>query len=279
MRNPATAEDRHQGTIEEVCRLIEESEEIPTLDELASAVGLSSFHLQRTFKSVTGVTPKGYSEALRTDQVQKKLLNGSSVTEAIYTAGYNSSSRFYENSTKILGMKPANFRRKASGETIRFAVGPCSLGNILVAGTAKGICAILIHDDPEYLVQNLQERFSGAEFIGGDYEFEGWVAEVLRVVDDPSQKCSLPLDIRGTAFQRKVWEALQTIPSGKTVTYTDIATKIGNPRSVRAVAQACGTNNIAVIIPCHRVIRTDGSLSGYRWGIERKLQLLDREAD
>ena len=270
-------DSRYAAIVEKVCRLIEGSESTPNLSMLSAAVGLSTFHFQRIFKSVTGITPKRYAATCRTKRIQEKLMTENTVTDSIYSAGYNSSSRFYENSDQILGMTPTVFRSGAKDQVIRFAVGPCWLGSVLVAATQKGICAILLGDDPEYLVRELQNRFPKADFIGSDAEFEKLVGTVIGFIDNPTEKPDLPLDICGTAFQRQVWEALQEIPFGTTVSYTDIATKIGNPKSVRAVAQACGANHIAVVIPCHRVVRNDGSLSGYRWGVERKQQLLDRE--
>jgi AraC family transcriptional regulator of adaptative response/methylated-DNA-[protein]-cysteine methyltransferase len=209
--------------------------------------------------------------------VGRALGQGASVTEAIYDAGYNSSGRFYEGSTSRLGMTPSEFRAGGPDTTIRFAVGDCSLGAILVAATDKGICAIFLGDEPEDLVHDLEGRFPKAELIGGDSNFEKLVARVVGLVDHPKRQVDLPLDIRGTAFQRKVWEALRQIPAGETATYSEIASRIGMPKSVRAVASACANNKIAVAIPCHRVVRQGGDVSGYRWGVERKRALLARE--
>jgi AraC family transcriptional regulator of adaptative response/methylated-DNA-[protein]-cysteine methyltransferase len=200
------------------------------------------------------------------------------VTEAIFNAGFNSGGRFYETADQVLGMTPRKYRAGGGGIEIRFAVGLCSLGSILVARSAKGICAILLGDDPDALVRDLQDRFPKAQLIGGDEAFESTVARVIQFVEQPAQKFDLPLDVRGTAFQQRVWQALRTIPAGTTATYAEIATRIGAPGAVRAVAQACGANNLAVAIPCHRVVRTDGSLSGYRWGVERKQDLLTKES-
>jgi AraC family transcriptional regulator of adaptative response/methylated-DNA-[protein]-cysteine methyltransferase len=199
------------------------------------------------------------------------------VTEALYAAGFGSSGRFYENTGDMLGMTPTAYRAGGAEVAIRFAVGQCSLGAILVACSLRGICVIWLGDDPEALVHDLQDRFPKAQLIGGDADFEQMVARVVGHVEDPARGVGLPLDIRGTAFQQRVWQALRAIPAGTTATYAEIAERIGAPRAVRAVAGACAANVLAVAIPCHRVVRTDGSLSGYRWGIERKQALLERE--
>jgi AraC family transcriptional regulator, regulatory protein of adaptative response / methylated-DNA-[protein]-cysteine methyltransferase len=209
--------------------------------------------------------------------VRDELTQCATVTEAIYGAGFNSSGRFYAASPDLLGMTPTEFRSGGNGASIRFAVGECSLGSILVAATGKGVCAILFGDDPDALVRELQDRFPKAQLIGGDDGFERLVATVVGFIEAPAQGLDLPLDMRGTAFQQRVWQALRQIPSGSTASYAEIAKRIGRPKAVRAVAQACASNRIAVAIPCHRVVRTDGALSGYRWGAERKRALLDRE--
>jgi AraC family transcriptional regulator of adaptative response/methylated-DNA-[protein]-cysteine methyltransferase len=205
------------------------------------------------------------------------LKNGGAVTEAIYDAGYGSSSRFYETLAPKLGMKPGTFLKGGAGEVIRFAVGECSLGSILVAATEKGICAIQLGGDPEALVDALQDWFPNASLVGGDAGFERIVAEVIGMAEDPARGLSLPLHVRGTAFQLKVWEALRAIKPGETLTYKELAAKIGAPGAVRAAASACANNKIAVAIPCHRVVRAGGALAGYRWGVERKAALLARE--
>jgi AraC family transcriptional regulator of adaptative response/methylated-DNA-[protein]-cysteine methyltransferase len=242
------------------------------------SAGLSPYHFHRVFKSITGVTPKAYAVQTRARRAADKLRTAGTVTEAIYDSGFNSSSRFYENTDARLGMTPGAVRRGGAGTVIRFAVGQASLGAVLVAATKKGVCAILLGDDPDALVRDLQDRFPRAEFEGGNPEFERMVAEVVGLVEAPAQRLDLPLDIRGTAFQQKVWAALSAIPPGKTATYKEIARAIGQPKAVRAVAQACGANPLAIAIPCHRVVRSDGDLSGYRWGVERKRKLIDREA-
>ena len=238
---------------------------------------MSRFYFHRVFKAVTGVTPKAYAAGHRGKRVREELSSGESVTEAIYGAGFNSNGRFYAAAPGLLGMTPTQFRSGGSGNVIRFAVGECSLGAILVAATAKGVCAIEFGNDPEMLVRALQDRFPRAQLLGGDKAFERLVAEVVGFVEAPGRGLDLPLDIRGTAFQQQVWKAIRDIPAGSTASYRDLAKRIGAPKAVRAVAQACGANAIAVAIPCHRVVRTDGSTSGYRWGVERKRALLDRE--
>lgn len=277
--SPAAAplSKQHAAAVERACRALE-AEQPPDLSALAEQAGMSRFHFHRIFKAATGITPKAYANALRASRARQQLKQSASVTDAMYEAGFNSSGRFYEAAPAILGMTPTAFRRDGEGVDIRFAVAQCSLGALLVAASSTGICEIALDADPEQLVRNLQDRFKAARLIGADTEFEAWVAAVVGFVEDPSRGLDLPLDVRGTAFQRRVWEALRDIPAGTTATYTDIAARIGSPRAVRAVARACATNNIALAIPCHRVVRTDGSLAGYRWGIDRKRVLLAREA-
>lgn len=270
-------ECENAALVAKACRIIEESEEEPSLEELADAVGRSSSYFHRMFKATTGLTPKNYAVADRSKKVRKGLATGNSVTEAIYEAGFNSSGRFYENSTGMLGMTPSQYRAGGIDEEIRFAVGQSSLGAILVASSTKGVASILLGDDPDELVRNLQDRFPNARLIGADRDYEALIARVVGFVEAPGIGLDLPLDVRGTAFQRRVWQALQEIPVGETVSYAEIARRIGSPKSVRAVAGACAANNLAVAIPCHRVVRNDGALSGYAWGIERKGALLDRE--
>ncbi|MFY3131631.1 bifunctional transcriptional activator/DNA repair enzyme AdaA [Achromobacter ruhlandii] len=277
MTHVAPLSKQHAAAVERACRALE-AEQPPDLNTLAEQAGMSRFHFHRIFKAATGITPKAYANALRADRARQQLRQSASVTDAMYGAGFNSSGRFYEAAPAILGMTPTAFRKDGEGVEIRFAVGQCALGALLVAASDTGICEIALHEDPEQLVRNLQDRFKAARLIGADREFEQWMAAVVGFVENPSVGLHLPLDVRGTAFQRRVWEALREIPVGTTVTYTDIAERIGSPRSVRAVARACATNNIALAIPCHRVVRTDGSLAGYRWGIERKRELIEREA-
>jgi AraC family transcriptional regulator of adaptative response/methylated-DNA-[protein]-cysteine methyltransferase len=260
----------------EACRKLA-SEEKPDLEAIALEAGMSRFHFQRVFKEVTGVTPHAYFAARRRERMQKELRRGRPVTEAIYQAGFQSNGRFYAKSNELLGMAPKTFQAGGSAMSIRFAIGECSLGSILVAATERGVCSILLGDDPERLIGDLQERFPRADIVGDDGEFEDWVARVVGLVENPEQALNLPLDMRGTAFQQRVWQALREIPAGRTASYDEIARRIGTPRAVRAVAAACGSNMLSVAIPCHRVVRKDGALSGYRWGIERKSALLERE--
>ncbi|MGV3616255.1 MAG: bifunctional DNA-binding transcriptional regulator/O6-methylguanine-DNA methyltransferase Ada [Fimbriimonas sp.] len=274
-----TLRQRQADRITEACRAMESGDGIPSLETLAKGAGMSPHHFHRLFKTITGVTPKAYAVAHRTKRVQEELTRGgASVSETIYEAGFNSSGRFYEAADGMLGMTPSSYKAGGKDAEIRFAVGECSLGSILVAQSDRGICAILMGDDPEGLVRDLQDRFPKADLIGGDQEFESLVAKVVGLVERPAQGLELPLDVRGTAFQQRVWQALREIPVGATATYAEIARRIGEPKSVRAVAQACGANALAVAIPCHRVVKSDGSLSGYRWGVERKRELLRKES-
>ncbi|ANI54898.1 bifunctional DNA-binding transcriptional regulator/O6-methylguanine-DNA methyltransferase Ada [Pseudomonas sp. DR 5-09] len=268
---------QHAATVAAACRQIEASDSLPALNDLAETAGLSAFHFHRVFKAATGLTPKGYAAAHRSRRVRQRLADGGSVTEALYDAGFNSNSRFYEAADQVLGMKPGDFRAAGQNNDIRFAVGQCSLGAILVAQSERGICAILLGDDPHQLVCDLQDQFRRANLIGADAEFEQLIAHVVGFIEAPAIGLDLPLDVRGTAFQERVWQALREIPVGSTASYADIALQIGSPKAVRAVAQACGANSLAVAIPCHRVVRSDGNLSGYRWGVERKRELLERE--
>jgi AraC family transcriptional regulator of adaptative response/methylated-DNA-[protein]-cysteine methyltransferase len=270
---------RHTQLIAAACRRIEAAAQAPDLATLARNAGLSRFHFHRLFKEVTGLTPNAYARAHRARRVQQELVRGASVTDAVYAAGYGSHSPFYATAAKDLGMRPADFRAGGRASTIRFAVAQCSLGALLVAASHKGVCAILLGDDPQRLVHELQQRFTRAELIGADHTFERWVATVVGFLESPRIGLALPLDLRGTAFQQRVWDALRRIPPGETVSYGELARRLGQPRAARAVAQACAANPVAVAVPCHRVVRTDGSLSGYRWGVERKRALLAREAN
>ena len=270
---------QHAAKVAELCRFIDSAEKAPTLGELAERAGLSVFHLHRIFKQCTGLTPRAYAAAHRARRIRQELDRGNTVTEAIYQAGYSSNGRFYEESDQVLGMTPTKYRAGGADTEIRFAVGQCSLGSILVAHSGRGVCAILLGDDPDDLARALQDRFRKATLIGGDERFEQLVASVVGFVEAPGRGLDLPLDVRGTAFQQRVWQALSEIRVGETVSYSEVARRIGSPASVRAVAQACGANPLAVAIPCHRVVRSDGALSGYRWGVERKRALLERETN
>lgn len=259
------------------CKMIEEADEPPTLDALAAAVGLSPFYFHKLFKSVVGVTPKGYAAARRVERFRDGLKENQTVTQAIYDAGFGSSSRCYENVGANLGMTPTEYRSGGAGQTIRLAVVECRFGWVAVAATERGVCMIEFGDTPDALRVEVTARFPNADLNNGDDTFRRWIAVVVEQIEMPGRAVDLPLDVHGTAFQRKVWEALKAIPAGMTVTYTDIAKRIGQPAAVRAVANACAANPVAVVIPCHRVVRTDGNLSGYRWGIDRKRQLLEYE--
>lgn len=271
--------EQQAAMVAALCRFIEQAEGIPSLAELAQRAGLSAYHLHRVFKQVTGLTPRAYAAAHRAERVRSALAPGrsESITQAVYDAGYNSNGRFYAESDALLGMTPGAYREGGADTDIRFAIGQCALGAILVAQSERGICAIELGDDAEALARRLQDRFPNARLIGGDAEFERLVAQVVGFVEAPRLGLNLPLDVRGTAFQQRVWQALRQVPAGRTVSYAELAERIGAPASVRAVAQACGANPLAVAIPCHRVVRRDGALSGYRWGVERKRALLERE--
>lgn len=269
--------ERQAALVAQACRLIEASDDLPDLEGLAQASGMSRFHFHRVFKAHTGITPKAYVSAQRAARVEHQLAHASSVADALYAAGFNSSGRFYAAASERLGMTPLRYRAGGTGMAIRFAVGQCSLGAILVAATETGICAIMMGDDPGQLVRDLQDRFPSALLDGADASFAATMAAVVGMVETPALGLALPLDVRGTVFQQRVWEALRQIPSGSTVSYAALAASIGMPSSARAVAGACAANPVALAIPCHRVVRNDGSLSGYRWGIDRKQALLDRE--
>jgi AraC family transcriptional regulator of adaptative response/methylated-DNA-[protein]-cysteine methyltransferase len=272
------ADAGHAAAIAAACRAIEQADEMPRLDELATEAGLSRFHFHRLFKAATGLTPRQYAAAHRARRLRDDLPTSGSVTQAMYDAGFNSSGRFYAESNQRLGMRPRDYAKGGEGATIRFAVGQTSLGAILVAATEKGVCTIALGDEPATLVRALQDRFPNAALVGADRDFEAVVAKVVGLVEAPGLGADLPLDVRGTAFQERVWQALRAIPAGTTASYADVAKRIGSPAAVRAVAQACAANPVAIAIPCHRVVRTDGDLSGYRWGVERKRELLRREA-
>ncbi len=275
----APSATQHATQIAELCRWIEQAEAPPSLDALAKHAGISPYHLHRRFKAVTGLTPKAYAMAHRAKRVRSALEGAPTVTDAIYDAGFNSNGRFYATSNAVLGMTPTAFRQGGVDTVIQFTIGRCSLGAILIAATARGVCAILMGDDRKTLERDLRDRFPRAALVSGDAGFEKIVVKVIAMVEAPRLGFDLPLDVRGTVFQQRVWQALREIPAGRKASYADIAKRIGSPKAVRAVAQACGANALAVAIPCHRVVRSDGALSGYRWGTERKRALLDREAD
>jgi len=260
------------------CRMISEVDEHLSLKELAHAVDMSPFHFQRQFKKIVGVTPKQYAMERRADRLREHLRKDSTVTGAMYDAGFASSSRFYEKAAATLGMKPCVYKNGAQDVRIRFAAVPCFLGLVLVAATGQGICAIDFGDTAVTLEENLRRRFPKAEFQNPDPRFTKMIRQVLAFLEEPHRgRPDLPLDVQGTAFQRRVWLALQEIPPGDTVSYAGVASRIGKPKAARAVAKACAANPIAVAIPCHRVVRGDGDLGGYRGGLERKRVLLERE--
>jgi AraC family transcriptional regulator of adaptative response/methylated-DNA-[protein]-cysteine methyltransferase len=269
--------ERRARLVADACRTIEASFDPVDLDALAADAGLSRFHFHRVFKAVTGLTPKAYAQAHRAARARDELGEQPTVTDAIYAAGFGSNGRFYASSNERLGMTPSELRHGGAGVDVRFAVGQCSLGAILVAASDRGICAIELGDDPDALLARFQDRFHQARLVN-DPAYDDLVARVVGLVEHPELGTDLPLDVQGTAFQERVWRALREVPAGTTTTYAEVARRIGAPTSFRAVAQACGANKLAVAIPCHRVVRTDGDLSGYRWGIERKRALLDREA-
>jgi len=277
MSAPSINQSEITAKITTACRVLESCDQAPSLDTLARAVGMSSSHFHRQFKAQTGQTPKAYADSQRAGRIRKQLKPQKNITQAIYQAGYNSSGRYYEQAKQILGMKAKDYQRGGKGETIRFAIGECELGAILVAMTEQGICAISLGDDPEPLCRELQDSFPNAQLIGDDAEFDAHVAKVIGFIENPQLGLDLPLDIRGTAFQQRVWQALLKVPPGNTASYSELAEMMGSPKAVRAVASACAANKIAIAVPCHRIIRTDGSLSNYRWGVERKSNLLERE--
>lgn len=268
---------QHARLIASACRRLEEGDPAPSLADLAAGAGMSPYHFHRVFKTTTGLTPKAYAQAHRARRLREGLGRPATITDAIFDAGFGSNSRFYETSNQRLGMRPSQWRAGGEGAAIRFALAQCSLGAILVAASDRGVCTILLGDDPDQLLRDLQDQFPRAQLMGGDAGFERLVAQVIGFVEAPRLGLDLPLDVRGTAFQERVWQALRQIPAGCTASYAEIAERIGMPRAVRAVAQACGANRLAVAIPCHRVVRSDGALSGYRWGVERKQALLQRE--
>jgi AraC family transcriptional regulator of adaptative response/methylated-DNA-[protein]-cysteine methyltransferase len=271
----------HTEVVTTACRQIERAVDAgsatPTLQQLADRAGYSPHHFHRLFVRATGVTPRRYAAARRAAQLARALPSGSSVSAAMHDAGYSSTSRLHDASTSHLGMTPRAVREGGRGEAVRYAIANTSLGWLLVGATTRGVCAIEFGEDADALVEGLRDRFPAAELIGRDPDFGRIIARVVALVERPSVPLDLPLDIQGTAFQQRVWTALQTIAVGRTASYAEIATAIGQPAAVRAVAQACGANTLAVAIPCHRVVRTDGALGGYKWGEARKRTLLSRE--
>jgi AraC family transcriptional regulator, regulatory protein of adaptative response / methylated-DNA-[protein]-cysteine methyltransferase len=269
--------ERHVAAIGRACALIRASDRLPSLAELADAAGISRFHFHRVFKQITGATPRDWGKAHRMGRLADRLEAGEGVAEAVYGAGFGASSRAYEAAPNGLGMTPGARRDGGKGETIRYTVVSTWLGLALVAATERGVCMTALGDDSAGLEADLRRRFPAATLVAADAALCGWTERVVRYITRPAEQLDLPLDIRGTAFQAQVWRALQKIPPGQTSTYTEIAAALGRPKAVRAVAQACAGNKLAVLVPCHRVVRTDGDLAGYRWGVERKRELIARE--
>ncbi|HXU60923.1 MAG TPA: bifunctional DNA-binding transcriptional regulator/O6-methylguanine-DNA methyltransferase Ada [Polyangia bacterium] len=260
-----------------LCRLLDAPDEPPGLADLARSSGLSPFQVHRRFRAATGLSPKAFASGRRAERFRGALRSGRSVTEAIYEAGFGSSARVYQQADRLLGMTPSAFRAGGLAATIHFATSPCSLGTVLVGVTERGVCTILLGDDPDSLARALAQQFPRATRLPAPETMAVVVRRVVELVETPARPVRLPLDLRGTAFQLRVWEALTRIPAGRTVSYAELAAAVGAPTAARAVARACATNRLAVAIPCHRVIRGDGDLSGYRWGLERKRALLERE--
>jgi AraC family transcriptional regulator of adaptative response/methylated-DNA-[protein]-cysteine methyltransferase len=275
---PERARARQAAIVAQACRRLAGESPAPGLNELAVQARLSPYHFHRVFKALTGLTPKGFAQAQRARQTREQLRRSPSVTAAIYDSGFDSNARFYAQSGHMLGMTPSAYRDGGADTQIHFAIGQTSLGAVLVAQSARGVCAISLGEDPGALLEDLQDRFPKARLVGADAQFEAVVARVVGLVEAPGAGLDLPLDLRGTVFQLRVWQALREVPPGSTVSYAELARRIGAPRAVRAVAGACGANPVAVAVPCHRVVRSDGGLSGYRWGVERKRELLHRES-
>jgi AraC family transcriptional regulator of adaptative response/methylated-DNA-[protein]-cysteine methyltransferase len=273
------AEGRRRQAVTEACALLDAAEETaPTLEELAAVTGLSPYHLQRTFKAVTGVSPRQYWDARRLERLRQNLKSGEAVAPALYGAGYGSSSRLYEKARGQLGMTPATYGKGGRGAVIAFTTAPSPLGRVLVAATEAGICSVGLGEDAGALEAELRRDFPLAEIVREDETLGRLTDEVLTRLEGKAPDRKLPLDIQATAFQRQVWEALMTIPTGETRTYGELAAEIGKPGASRAVGRACGSNRVALVIPCHRAVGANGSLTGYRWGVERKRRLLAAEA-
>ena len=269
--------DRSAEAIAQACRTIDDAQTPPSLAVLAAQAGLSPFHFQRRFKATVGLTPAAYGRAKRAQRARSSLLSENDVTAAIFDAGFSSSGRFYETSGDRLGMTPLTFKRHGRGQAIRYGVGVCWLGHVLAAATERGVCAISLGDDPDVLIAELKDRFRQADVSDGGEDFRHTLDQVIALIEAPERPHQLPLDIQGAAFQERVWQALTRIPPGTTASYSEVARAIGAPKAARAVARACASNTVAVAIPCHRVVRSDGALSGYRWGSERKKAVLARE--
>jgi AraC family transcriptional regulator of adaptative response/methylated-DNA-[protein]-cysteine methyltransferase len=266
-----------EAVVKDACAHIEAAETIPSLDALAARSGYSRFHFLRMFRDHTGVTPRSYAEGVRARRLQAALGTGARVAEAVAEAGYGSESRVYEKTGELLGMTPGAVRRGGAGEVIRTAFADCPFGRLLVGATAKGVCFLGFAEPDDALLGDLRRRFPRAVISHDDEALADTVAAVLGFIAEPKQALALPLDLRGTAFQQRVWQALCRIPAGETRTYADVAATIGAPRAVRAVARSCATNPVSLAVPCHRVVGANGDLTGYRWGVPRKQALLAAE--
>ena len=275
--NEISVQQKNALAVETACRLMQDSPKMPGLAELAQAAGISQFHFHRIFKLQTGMTPKQYASSLQNERVRKNLRSEDSVTAAIYEAGFEAPGRFYERAAQVLGMSPSDYRQGGRDQSIWYSFADTPLGPVLIAGTAKGICAIRFGKKEKEMAAELQTLFPKALLIRAGNQMAGIVSRAVAYIEQPEGLFELPLDIQGTAFQHQVWNALKEIPFGQTATYSAIAGKIGKPTATRAVANACGANPVAVAVPCHRVVRTDGGFGGYRWGIRRKKKLLKRE--
>lgn len=276
---PEVPVDARLAAVAAACRILDDAEEEPPLAVLAAAAGLSPWHFQKVFRAVTGLSPKVYGRAVRARRLRDALAAGRPVTAAIYDAGFAAPSRAYAQAAEDLGMTPATYGRGGAGQVIRHAVVPCSLGWLMVAGTARGLCAIEFADTPDDARAALAARFPLAAIETADDAFADWLGAVVSCIEHPAGAgaLDLPLDVRATAFQARVWQALRAIPPGTTVTYAELAARIGHPGAARAVGAACGANRLALAVPCHRVLRGDGALAGFAWGEGRKKALLERE--
>lgn len=270
-------QEKRVDLVRRACRRLETADTPPTLEQLADEAGLSRWHFQRVFKATVGVTPRQYCSSAQSRRFRDHLRNGESVTEAIHESGFGSTSSAYQSARNELAMTPSTYRGGAAGERIRYGIAPCSLGWIAVATTERGICAVELGDDPGALCNCLERDLPHARLEEDEAELAAALRAVIACIDSPGETFDLPLDIRGTAFRKRVWQALREIPSGETVSYAELADRIGRPDAARAVAGACAANRLAVLVPCHRAIRSDGGLGGYRWGIKRKRALLNRE--
>jgi AraC family transcriptional regulator, regulatory protein of adaptative response / methylated-DNA-[protein]-cysteine methyltransferase len=278
LRCKPTEVSSQSRTVMQACRVLDEAEGVVTLAELSKRVRVSPFHLQRLFKRATGLSPREYQAARRVQQVKHGLRKGDDVTTALYDAGFGSSSRLYEKSHQQLGMTPGAYRRGGAGTTVQYAIVPSPLGRMLVAATPRGLCAVRFGESASDLERELRLEFHAATLVRDEVALRPYVGPLLAKLRGENVTIDLPLDVRATAFQMKVWEMLRGIPAGETRSYTDVAVAIGDPKAVRAVARACASNPVAVAVPCHRVVRSDGELAGYRWGVSRKKKLLKLEA-